>query len=200
MLETIGGGRAPPFLRMITHSVRPSDGGQTLASPEAPSSCDTFFVPILEQDWSSSPIRRIHRPTSLDRSTPRCRRWTPSDAGSGTLLWPHQHAPRTDNFIGGLHSMRSRVVFGSELNIFFALDSRTGKRLFSFETGATIAAASITHRAHGRQHVAVFSGRDLLVFALPPESTAPCATRTPTFLQSSSKAMPVSALLRPSQS
>jgi alcohol dehydrogenase (cytochrome c) len=84
-----------------------------------------------------------------------------------------RHEPRlTDSSTGGLLSTRSGLVFGSDLRTFFALDCLEQKSGSSrFETGAKIAAAPITYRTDGQQHVAVISGRDLLVFALPPEST-----------------------------
>jgi alcohol dehydrogenase (cytochrome c) len=74
---------------------------------------------------------------------------------------------------------------------FFALDARTGKKLWSFQTGGGNHGSPVTYMAHGRQYVATPSGggtnvllnrgfwpeaaswrrgSTLVVFALPEES------------------------------
>jgi hypothetical protein len=58
-------------------------------------------------------------------------------------------------------------VFGGDQNTFFALDSESGVRLWSLETGGRIVAAPMTYVWKGEQFVAVAAGRDLLVFGLP---------------------------------
>ena len=144
-------------------------GGTNWWSPSYDPALGTFFVPILEQ---GAVFVADSRTPPADTALPFYTGVRALDARSGALRWEHRHEPRlTDSSTGGLLSTRSGLVFGSDLSTFFALDARTGKRLFAFETGAKIAAAPITYRTDGQQHVAVISGRDLLVFALPPEST-----------------------------
>ena len=144
-------------------------GGTNWWSPSYDPALDTFFVPILEQ---GAVFVADSKTPPADTALPFYTGVRALDARSGALRWEHRHEPRlTDNSTGGLLSTQSGLVFGSDLSTFFALDARTGKRLFSFETGAKIAAAPITYRTDGQQRVAVISGRDLLVFALPPEST-----------------------------
>jgi len=51
------------------------------------------------------------------------------------------------------------LIFGGDLegNV-FALDARTGKKLWSFNTGGRIASAAVSYSVDGRQFVAVGSG------------------------------------------
>jgi glucose dehydrogenase len=49
-----------------------------------------------------------------------------------------------------------------------AFDSRTGKRLWSYRTGAPIyGAAAVTYMLDGRQYVLIPSGMTIVAFALP---------------------------------
>ena len=48
-----------------------------------------------------------------------------------------------------------------------ALDARTGKHLWHFQTGAVIAATPISYAVDGRQYMAVAAGNFVYGFALP---------------------------------
>ena len=48
-----------------------------------------------------------------------------------------------------------------------ALDARTGKSLWSFQTGGKMAAAPMSYAVDGLQYVAVSAGNVLYAFALP---------------------------------
>ncbi len=50
---------------------------------------------------------------------------------------------------------------------FIALDSKTGKALWKFQTGGAMAASPISYAVDGRQYVAIASGNVLYSFALP---------------------------------
>ena len=69
--------------------------------------------------------------------------------------------------MGGLLSTRTGILFGGDQSTFFALDSKTGKRLWSFATGGQIVAAPVTYLSAGEQFVTVAAGSNLLTFALP---------------------------------
>jgi outer membrane protein assembly factor BamB len=49
-----------------------------------------------------------------------------------------------------------------------ALDKRTGKLLWQFQTGATIDASPMSYAVDGTQFVALSAGSVLYSFALPP--------------------------------
>ena len=51
------------------------------------------------------------------------------------------------------------LIFGGDLQgNAFALDARTGKQLWSFNTGGRIAAPAVSYAVNGRQYVAIASG------------------------------------------
>ena len=64
-------------------------------------------------------------------------------------------------------STQGGVVFGSDETRFFALDSQSGRLLWSVETGGTIMAAPVTYEVGGEQLVTIVAGRSVLTFALP---------------------------------
>ena len=51
------------------------------------------------------------------------------------------------------------LIFGGDLegNV-FALDARTGQKLWSFNTGGRIASAPVSYSVNGRQYIAIGSG------------------------------------------
>ena len=92
------------------------------------------------------------------------------DAYSGRLVWEYRRPPRfVDSQIAGLVSTSGNLVFGGDQDLFFALDDRSGKPLWSVKTGGRINSAPMTYGINGHEFVAVAAGGDLLVFSLPPQ-------------------------------
>jgi alcohol dehydrogenase (cytochrome c) len=58
------------------------------------------------------------------------------------------------------------VFAGSNEGNFFALDAKTGKPLWQFQTGGPVRSGPISFVIDGKQHVAVTGGHAVLVFAL----------------------------------
>ncbi|HZT29687.1 MAG TPA: PQQ-dependent dehydrogenase, methanol/ethanol family [Bryobacteraceae bacterium] len=68
----------------------------------------------------------------------------------------------------GILATAGGLVFtGDPQGHLFALDARTGKALWHYQTGAAIAAPPITYVLDGKQYLAVASGSSLFTFALP---------------------------------
>ncbi len=61
------------------------------------------------------------------------------------------------------------VFFGDDANEFEAVDARTGKALWHFNTGQTLHASPMSYSVDGVQYVAIASGSDVFSFALPPD-------------------------------
>jgi alcohol dehydrogenase (cytochrome c) len=140
-------------------------GGTNWWPPTYDPALDRVFVPVLEQGM-------VFFPTSLTLPSAAGRSFYTGvralDASTGAVIWEHRHAARlVENETGGLMSTRGGVVFGGDQSQFFALDSRTGKLLWSVETGGTIMAAPVTYEVNGEQFVTVAAGRSVLTFALP---------------------------------
>lgn len=87
--------------------------------------------------------------------------------GDGSIAWDHRAVTTTgDIHPAGLLSTRGGLVFASDNDLFYALDSRSGALLWSFPSGAQIAAAPVTYGVDGIQYVAIAAGRVVISFAL----------------------------------
>jgi glucose dehydrogenase len=65
---------------------------------------------------------------------------------------------------GGALSTAGGLVFHGDIRGWFkALDARTGRTLWQFNTGSGISAAPITYEIDGKQYVAVVSGRTFTI-------------------------------------
>lgn len=143
-----------------------SVGATNWWSPSFDPALNLMFVPVLEQGMvyftsASSPPNPIG-------GRPFFTAVRALDAFTGREVWEYRREPRqVNNTMGGVLSTKGGIVFGGDQGTFFALDSRTGRLLWSVETGGTIRAAPVTFLAGGEQFVAIAAGRNLLTFALP---------------------------------
>jgi len=87
------------------------------------------------------------------------------DPTTGAQRWEFKHTSPTS---AGVTSTASGLVFtgDSEGNV-IALDGRTGKDLWHYQTGSGIFASATTYMLDGKQHVVMPSGATLTAFALP---------------------------------
>jgi alcohol dehydrogenase (cytochrome c) len=90
----------------------------------------------------------------------------PSDGNRGALVaWdpvaakPVWTVRNKSPFWAGVLSTASGVVFtGSQTGQFIAFDSKTGKKLWSFQTGSGISGLPIAWEKNGREYITVLSG------------------------------------------
>jgi alcohol dehydrogenase (cytochrome c) len=87
------------------------------------------------------------------------------EPATGKIRWRYELvSPPTS----GLLSTAGGLVFGGDREgYFFALDARTGKVLWKFQTGGTVIAPPISYLFRGKQYIAVAAGASMLTFALP---------------------------------
>jgi alcohol dehydrogenase (cytochrome c) len=147
-------------------SVYPGAKGATnWWSPSYDRDLDLVFIPVLEEGMIFFPSAQT-LPSTGGRSFYTAIRAL--DASTGTLVWERRQETRSDDDnTSGLLSTSGGLVFGADHGSFFALDSRTGKPLWSVETGGVIYAAPVTYTMDGEQFVSIISGRNLMTFALP---------------------------------
>jgi PQQ-dependent dehydrogenase (methanol/ethanol family) len=74
--------------------------------------------------------------------------------------------PVQSNYAGVLTTAGGLVFFGESSGGFAAVDARTGKYLWHFETNHFIKASPMTYEVDDRQYVAIASGGNVLSFAL----------------------------------
>ena len=75
--------------------------------------------------------------------------------------------PAQSNYAGVLTTAGGLVFFGESSGGFAAIDARTGKYVWRFETNHAIKGSPMTYAIDGRQFVAIASGPNILSFALP---------------------------------
>ena len=71
------------------------------------------------------------------------------------------------NYSGVLSTAGGLLFFGESSGGFTAVDARTGRYLWHFETNHAIKASPMTYSIGGRQYIAIASGANILSFALP---------------------------------
>ena len=59
------------------------------------------------------------------------------------------------------------VFFGDDAHSFEAIDARTGKPLWHFNTGRDFSASPMSYAVQDKQYVAIAAGSDIFSFGLP---------------------------------
>jgi alcohol dehydrogenase (cytochrome c) len=154
-------------------------GGSNWWSPAYNPDTGLFYVPTMERGTvffkgkarftPGEPfVGSGHQPAS---GTPY---WTAVRALSvetGELRWEHTLPERYERVeMGGLLSTAGDVIFGGNLDVFFALDAHTGEALWRAVVGGIVHAAPVTYLSRGRQHITIAAGQTLFTFALPGPS------------------------------
>jgi len=86
------------------------------------------------------------------------------DPPSGTIKWEHRVVTPP---WGGVMATAGNLVFGGTLEgVVFALDARTGQRLWYFAGNDRVYASPISYLANGKQYVSLAVGDVLLTFGL----------------------------------
>ncbi|MEJ7606247.1 MAG: PQQ-dependent dehydrogenase, methanol/ethanol family [Bryobacteraceae bacterium] len=88
------------------------------------------------------------------------------DLTTGKLKWESERIGST-GFGGGLLSTAGGLIFSGEAGgQFVALDAKTGKTVWHFNTGQSITSQPITYSIQGKQRVALTAGADVISFGL----------------------------------
>ena len=165
------GGRPIPHTKSSSAQrgvlIYPGNAGATnWWSPSFDNTLNLVFVPTLEQGMVFFPDDIDSWPTHKNRSLYTAVRAL--NASTGKLVWEYRHSTRVgDRKTGGVLSTKGGILFGGDQSTFFALDSKTGGLLWSFETGGDINASPITFGVGEEQFVAIAAGESLIAFGLP---------------------------------
>jgi alcohol dehydrogenase (cytochrome c) len=89
------------------------------------------------------------------------------EAATGKVVWDYAQIG-SKKYGAGLLSTAGGLLFaGDDQGEFTALESRTGKPLWHFNTGQQIAASPIAYSFKGKDYVAIAAGSNLVAFGLP---------------------------------
>jgi PQQ-dependent dehydrogenase (methanol/ethanol family) len=90
------------------------------------------------------------------------------DVETGKVVWEIQQVgPPEANYSGVLSTAGGLVFYGETGGGFAAVDAKTGKTLWHFDTNLPWKASPMTYLMNGRQYVAIASGGNVLSFAIP---------------------------------
>jgi alcohol dehydrogenase (cytochrome c) len=89
------------------------------------------------------------------------------DLQTGKIVWEYPQIGNSDTWGGVLATAGGLVFLGEDSGAFVALDAKTGKLLWHFQTNQLWKASPMTYLAAGKQYVAVAAGPNIISFALP---------------------------------
>ena len=88
------------------------------------------------------------------------------DLTTGKLKWESERVGST-SIGGGLLSTAGGLIFSGEVNgQFVALDAKSGKPVWHFNTGQAITSQPMTYTVRGKQHIALTAAADVISFGL----------------------------------
>ena len=88
------------------------------------------------------------------------------DPATGKFVWRYLQASNFHGYGGVMTTITGLVFFGDNSGFFEAVDAKTGKSLWHFNTGQSLHASPMSYAVDGNQYVAIASGSDLFSFAL----------------------------------
>ena len=177
-------GEGPRRARPADRDSRHGAVGERHAGLPEPAGLDQLVEPVLQPRrpaCSTCRCARWDRSTSRPASSTSRGPTTPAAARSGSTKNRGAPSARSTSRPGkqawdfrlpsppwaGVMSTAGGLVFGgSNEGNFFALDAKSGKPLWQFQTGGQIRSGPMSFLAGDKQHVAVAGGHAIFVFAL----------------------------------
>jgi alcohol dehydrogenase (cytochrome c) len=89
------------------------------------------------------------------------------DATTGKPVWRYPQVGQGDSWGGTMATAGGLVFFGDDADEFEAVDARTGKALWHFNTGQQMHASPMSYAVDGVQYVCIAVGSDVFSFTLP---------------------------------
>jgi alcohol dehydrogenase (cytochrome c) len=89
------------------------------------------------------------------------------DLDKNTFTWRYPQEGDSHSWGGVMTTASGLVFFADDAECFEAVDAKTGKSLWHFNTGQILHASPMSYSVGGKQYVAIASGDDLFSFALP---------------------------------
>jgi alcohol dehydrogenase (cytochrome c) len=151
-------------------------GATNWFSPSYNPSTRLFYFLALEdcEMYFASSEKQIYRPgqTYYSTGTKRIPRESAEkillafDVATGKPVWRYPQVGKGDSWGGTMTTAGGLVFFGDDAGEFEAVDARTGKALWHFNTGQGMHASPMCYAVDGVQYVSIAVGSDLFSFAL----------------------------------
>lgn len=169
--------RAPEVVPTIqgTRTCPATAGATNWHSPAFSPDTGLFYVGVMEGCGINYKSRDTFRPGGVpfmatgyveDPEAPWQVYIRALDLASGKMQWEYKMIGSRRYGAGVLSTAGGLLFVGDDQGFFTALDARTGKAVWHFNTGQQITASPITYSVNGRQYVALAAGSNVLAFAL----------------------------------
>jgi alcohol dehydrogenase (cytochrome c) len=126
--------------------------------------CETyFFKPQAFQEgrgYYSTGVKRIPGETAQ-------KVLVAFNLDTGSIAWKYPQTGGGHSSAGTMTTAGGVVFFGDDSGSFEAVDARSGKPLWHFNSGQDMSASPMSYAVAGRQYVAIAAGSDVFSFALP---------------------------------
>jgi alcohol dehydrogenase (cytochrome c) len=86
---------------------------------------------------------------------------------TNSFAWKYPQVGTAHSEGGTMNTASGLIFFGDDANSFEALDAKSGKPLWHFNTGQTFTASPMSYAVEGKQYVAVAAGSNIFSFGLP---------------------------------
>jgi alcohol dehydrogenase (cytochrome c) len=163
-IPTPAGVTACPSVRGVTNWMSPSYNPQL----------GLFFVPTLEQcDVFTSSNKK---PEPMKGFAGTGSETIPNEPGkfymrafdpkSGKKVWEYPMTGKGEMWAGTVATATGILFFGDDDGQLVALEARTGRHLWHFNTGQLLTASPITYGVDGKQYVSIATATDVMTFGL----------------------------------
>jgi alcohol dehydrogenase (cytochrome c) len=164
---TPGGTRICPGFSGATNWFSPSYSESShLVYFMALEECETFFSKAVPQTFKegetfySTGVKRI-----LSEASQKI--LIAYNLDTGTFAWKYPQIGHGHSSGGTMATAGDLVFFGDDAGSFEAIEAKSGKPLWHFNTGQDASGSPMSYAVGGKQHVAVAAGSDVFSFALP---------------------------------
>jgi alcohol dehydrogenase (cytochrome c) len=85
----------------------------------------------------------------------------------GKVVWRYPQVGEGESWAGTLTTSGGLVFFGDDAASLEAVEAKTGRSLWHFNTGQNMHASPMTYAVDGVQFVSILAGSDVFTFSLP---------------------------------
>jgi alcohol dehydrogenase (cytochrome c) len=127
--------------------------------------CDTYYLRQRRENYKPGETY-YSTGTRSDPNVRRQKHLLAVRVSDGRIVWDFPQVGQGRSWAGTMTTATGLVFFGDDAGEFEAVDGKSGRPLWHFNTGQMIHASPMTFAVDGTQYVAIAAGSDLFCFAL----------------------------------